>query len=99
MNLWGLRALSQLERVVDPEVGLDIVAMGLIYGLEAGPDAIRLRMTLTSPGCPVGESILEMCEQALQEVAGAGIVDIELVWDPPWNPAMISAQGRERLQL
>jgi len=89
--------LSALRNVVDPEVGLDIVTMGLVYGVEVSCDEIRVTMTLTTPGCPIGQTLIGMAYEALGRVAGSRRVRLELAWDPPWSPAMISAEGRRFL--
>lgn len=85
-----------LRDVVDPEVGLNIVDLGLVYGIEAGPDRIAVRMTMTSPGCPMGEMILESAHSALRAAApSVPAIDIELVWEPPWTPDMMSEFARD----
>ncbi|MDE1976689.1 MAG: metal-sulfur cluster assembly factor [Elusimicrobia bacterium] len=91
--------LFALATVIDPEVGLDMVAMGLIYGVDISPAEIRVAFTLTSRGCPMGEAISGMAQEALEGVAGKRRVALIPVWDPPWNPAMISAAGRQALRL
>ena len=89
--------LMALRNVVDPEVGLDIVTMGLVYGLEITPDAIRLTFTLTTQGCPLGETIIRMTQQALEGIAGTRQVRLDMAWDPPWDPRMLSDEGRRAL--
>lgn len=89
--------LTALRAVIDPEVGLDIVTMGLVYGLEISPDEISVAFTLTTPGCPMGATITSMAQESLENIAGGRRVRLELVWDPSWNPRMISAEGREAL--
>ncbi len=88
-----LAVLTALRSVVDPEAGLDIVNLGLIHRIQIDPGEIRVGMTLTSPGCPLGETILTMARQALDGIAGERRVFLELSWDPPWNPGMISPGG------
>lgn len=90
--------LTALRSVVDPEVGLDIVSMGLVYGLEVTPEELRVRLSLTTPGCPLGGAILGMARQALEGVAGAHRVRLEVVWDPPWDPRMLSRESQEALR-
>lgn len=84
-------ALIALGSVIDPEVGLDIVNMGLVYGLDVTASGVTASLTLTSQGCPLGPTIVQMAREALEGVA------VELSWDPPWSPAMISEEGRRRL--
>lgn len=90
-------ALIALGSVIDPEVGLDIVNMGLLYGLEVTGASVNVGLTLTSQGCPLGPAIVSMAREALEGVAGDRAVFIELRWDPPWSPAMLSEEGRRRL--
>lgn len=90
--------LTALRNVIDPEVGLDIVTMGLVYGLRITPDEIILELTLTTLGCPMGETIVRMAQESLDGVAAPRRARVELVWDPPWNPQMISAEGRKALR-
>lgn len=90
-------ALTALGSVIDPEVGLDVVTMGLLYGLEVTPASVDVRLTLTSQGCPLGPTIIQMAQDALDDVAGNRAVSITLDWDPPWSPAMLSPEGRRRL--
>ena len=90
-------ALIALGSVIDPEVGLDVVNMGLVYGLEVTPERLDVKLTLTSQGCPLGPTIVRMAHEALKGAAVGRAVGIEVVWDPPWSPAMLSADGRGRL--
>lgn len=89
--------LTALRGVIDPEVGLDIVTMGLVYDLAITPDEVRVAFTLTTRGCPMGETLFGMAWEALEGIAGGRRVRLELVWDPPWSPLMISPEGREFL--
>ena len=90
------RALSS---VYDPEIPVDIYQLGLVYdvALNEANDA-RICMTLTTPGCPVAGSMPSMVEHAVATmVEGIGNVDVELVWDPPWNPDMMSEAAQLEL--
>lgn len=82
--------LLALRSVVDPELMMDIVTLGLIYGIDLTDDKIHLRLTLTTRGCPLGESIQAMAEEALAGIAGSRRVTVETVWDPPWNSLMVA---------
>ena len=90
---------AALKTVVDPELGLDVVSLGLIYGVDASEREIIVRMTLTSPSCPLGEVLIGMARDALRARAGGRDVRIEVVWDPPWTPERISEEGRRALRL
>jgi len=87
-----------LRQVVDPEVGINIVDLGLVYCLERTDGGVRLDLTMTSPACPMGESIMAEAEFVLQESLPPGaLVDVNLVWDPPWSPHRMSEQARSTL--
>ncbi len=82
--------LRSLEPVKDPEIHLSIVALGLIYGVDIAEDGkkVTVRMTLTGPGCPVGPQIMAAVHATVAKQPGVEIPDIQLVWDPPWNPVV-----------
>ena len=87
--------LEALKEVIDRELGVNVVDLGLIYGVAVDGTAIRITMTLTTPGCPLHESIAEAVQVALQDVfPRRGDVAVDLVWDPPWTPDRISDDGR-----
>ncbi|MCL4313158.1 MAG: metal-sulfur cluster assembly factor [Actinobacteria bacterium] len=78
-----------LRGVVDPELGLDIVALGLVYDVRLEGDRVIIEMTLTTPGCPVSESLPDEAYYMVREALGperAERVDVRVVWDPPWTP-------------
>ncbi len=100
MNEKVRRLEEALKTVVDPEVGLNIVDLGLIYGLDVDDEGdVQLELTLTSPGCPVGPMILEEVQSTLESVLPHKQVLISLVFDPPWSPERISEEGRSHLDL
>lgn len=80
-----------LRGVIDPEMGIDIVSLGLIYDVRIDRRHVGIRMTLTLPGCPMHDSILGAVKLVLLELDDVEDVDVALVWDPPWSPDMISA--------
>jgi metal-sulfur cluster biosynthetic enzyme len=87
-----------LARVVDPEMALNIVDLGLVYAVEARADAVKLRLTMTSAACPVAELILDDVVQQLEDLFGTQKkVDCELVWDPPWSPERMSRSARSAM--
>ena len=87
-----------LRQVVDPEVGINIVDLGLVYALERTPHGVRLDLTMTSPACPMGESIAAEAEFVLQEcLPPDSLVEVNLVWEPPWSPLRMSDQARSTL--
>lgn len=92
--------LDALREVYDPEVGITVVDLGLVYGITVDDGVITVSMTLTTPGCPLHDSIADWVqaeiETAFPEVRS---VRVELVWDPPWSSALISEQGLRELGL
>jgi metal-sulfur cluster biosynthetic enzyme len=85
-----------LRQVIDPEVGRDIVSLGLVYRVELAPGSLVIEMTMTSPACPLGDMIVGDIHAALAKVLPATIAaDVRLVWEPPWNPAMMDAATRQ----
>lgn len=92
--------MDALGTVYDPEVPVDIVNFGLIYGLEITEDnMVKITMSLTSPSCPSAKAIPEECERKVRAVEGVTDCEINIVWDPPWGPEMISPEGRSRLGM
>lgn len=90
---------SALKDVIDPEIGINIVDLGLVYGLEILEDGhINVVMTLTTPGCPLHATFAQEIERSvLHSCPTASEVSVELVWDPPWHPMMISPEARDML--
>jgi metal-sulfur cluster biosynthetic enzyme len=86
--------LETLRQVIDPELGCNIVDLGLIYGVEIIDSKVRVMMTLTTPGCPMHETISQGAQIALLGIDGVADAEIEVVWDPPWHPSMMTEQGR-----
>ena len=89
--------LESLREVYDPELGLSIVDLGLVYGIETEGDDVKVRMTLTSLGCPMGPQIVQDVREAVVNIAGVGDVDVEIVWSPAWNHSMMSEDARLEL--
>lgn len=84
-----------LQSVVDPEIALSIVDLGLVYGVEINPDWAHVRMTMTSAACPVTDLIIDEVETELERVLPAGCtIEVELVWEPAWTPALMSERAR-----
>ena len=89
-----------LQTVYDPEIPVDIYALGLIYELDVRPGgAVNVVMTLTSPMCPVAETLPPEVETKVRGVAGVSSVTLDLVWDPPWNPDMMSEAAKLELNM
>lgn len=83
--------------VYDPELGIDLVNLGLIYGLRVEDGVAMVTMTLTTPGCPMGGSIPEQVRFSVGTVPGVREAQVELVWDPPWEPEMMSDAAKHAL--
>lgn len=89
----------------DPEIPVNIVDLGLIYDLQIGPadgkgqHAVQVKMTLTAQGCGMGPVIAEDAKKNIENLAGVSGAQVDIVWDPPWTPHMISPEGREKLGL
>jgi probable FeS assembly SUF system protein SufT len=95
---------EQLKTCFDPEIPVNIVDLGLIYDLEITPLAdggqrVEVKMTLTAPGCGMGVHIASDAQQKILGLAGVDEADVQVVWDPPWSPRMISPEGRQALGM
>lgn len=87
-----------LRQVVDPEVGVNIVDLGLVHRIDLTPQRLLIEMTMTSPACPMGEMIIDDAHAALAAGLPEGCVaEIVLVWEPPWEPSMMSERSRQNL--
>ena len=87
-----------LREVIDPELGVNIVDLGLVYRIDLDDARVRIVMTMTSPACPLGDYLKDLVDSTIKwRVPGVQDVEIILVWDPPWNPDMMSADARRQL--
>jgi metal-sulfur cluster biosynthetic enzyme len=85
-----------LRQVMDPEAGMNIVDLGLVYGIEVGAHGVQVQMTMTSAACPMADMIVDDAHAALAGALPAGTpVEIEMVWDPPWTPDRMTGLARE----
>ncbi len=89
--------MQKLSEVVDPEIGLNIVEMGLIYSVEINGESVDVKMTLTAPGCPLQNTLVSIAKDAIQQIQGIKNVNIQIVWDPPWHPSMMSEEAKKKL--
>ncbi len=89
--------LDALRHVVDPELGLNVVDLGLTYGLHIEGGVVTVTMTLTTPGCPLHAAMPAGVEAAVRSLPGVEAVRVEIVWDPPWSPERMSPEARARL--
>ncbi|NPA47974.1 MAG: metal-sulfur cluster assembly factor [Thermococci archaeon] len=91
---------EKLKEVIDPEIGVDVVNLGLIYDIKVRPDrTVYVKMTMTTPGCPLTMWILRAVEEKVLEIPGVKDAEIELTFDPPWTPDMISPEYKKRLGI
>ena len=89
--------LAALRAVNDPEIGINIVDLGLVYEAERTAEGIDVKLTLSTPSCPMSEMLVEEAREALQaRFADARSINVELVWDPPWTPDRMSEAARRR---
>jgi len=86
--------LDALRQVIDPEIGCNLVDLGLIYKIAIEDSRVKVTMTLTTPGCPMHESLCQGVQMAVLNLEGVDDAQVELVWDPPWHPAMMTEAGR-----
>jgi FeS assembly SUF system protein len=94
------KVVKVLRTIHDPEVPLNIYDLGLVYGLDVAPSgAVTIRMTLTSPACPVAASFPAEVESRVRKLAGVSDVQVELVWDPPWTHDRLSDAAKLSLGL
>ena len=91
--------LDALKDVYDPEIPVNIVDLGLVYGVAVDNNDVDVQMTLTFAGCCMGSYIAQQAEWRLAEIEGIDEVNVELVFDPPWNPEMITEDGKKLLGL
>lgn len=92
------QVFQALSSVRDPELPLNIVDLGLIYDVSIENDAVSVKMTLTTPGCPMHSTIKGEAEKALRKLPGIQGVKVEIVWDPPWNTDMMSEEAKRMLR-
>ncbi|MCL4323706.1 MAG: metal-sulfur cluster assembly factor [Candidatus Thermoplasmatota archaeon] len=91
--------LEALQAVEDPEIGMDVVNLGLVYDVQINNDNVYVKMTMTAPTCPVTPWILSEVQKIVENMAGVEMADVELVWEPPWNPSMMSEVARDALNM
>ena len=83
-----------LEEVIDPELGLDFVSLGLVYGVEFEDSDVHITFTLTTPACPIGPQVSEQMKEFVGNLAGVSEVYPKMIFDPPWSPEMMSEDAK-----
>lgn len=90
---------ESLKTVFDPEIPVNVVDLGLIYDVQVTKGDVYVQMTLTFPGCGMGAFIAQQAEWAIQDIEGVEDVEIEMVFEPPWSPDLISEEARSQLGI
>jgi FeS assembly SUF system protein len=91
--------IETLHTVFDPEIPVDIYELGLIYGIDIVDKEVLIRMTLTSPGCPVAGSLPPEVEAKVLDIPGVESARVDVVWDPPWDPDMMTEAAKLQLGM
>ncbi len=93
------KIINELKKIYDPELPVNIYDLGLIYDVKVEENKAKIKMTLTTPNCPVAESLPKEVKEGAMQVDGIKDVDLELVWDPPWSKDMMSDAAKLELNL
>ncbi|MXV76997.1 metal-sulfur cluster assembly factor [Candidatus Poribacteria bacterium] len=88
-----------IKEIIDPEIGINIVDMGLIYEVDIDDTTVDITMTLTSPGCPAGGQIVNGTQHVTQQLEGVEEVNVQVVWTPRWTPELMSEEARDELGI
>jgi FeS assembly SUF system protein len=92
--------ITEIKKIYDPEIPVNIYELGLIYDIKVeNKNTAKVKMTLTSPNCPVAESLPKEVKDSIMQVEGIDKVDLDLVWDPPWDKSMMSESAKLELNL
>jgi len=93
------QVLEALKTVYDPEFPISVVDLGLIYDVKADKDNVRIKMTLTNPGCPMSGVIVDMVKQKVESLKGVKKASVDLIFEPPWSPERMSKEARKKFGL
>ena len=93
------KVIEEIKKIYDPELPVNIYELGLIYDIKVNGSKAEIKMTLTTPNCPVAESLPKEVKDGVMQVEGIEDVDLELVWDPPWNKDMMSEAAKLEMNL
>ena len=100
MNEIKNKVINEIKKIYDPEIPVNIYELGLIYKIEVdSKNKVNIDMTLTSPNCPVAESLPKEVKDSVMEIKGVDKVDLDLVWEPPWDKSMMSEAAKLELNL
>ena len=92
------RIMNALRNCYDPEIPVNIVDLGLIYNIAIIDDTVKVRMTLTTQGCPAHAYLMHQVESEITKIPGVKKAEVDIVWEPPWTPERMSAEAKQRLQ-
>ena len=93
------KIIEEVRKIYDPELPVNIYELGLIYDIKVDIDTAKVKMTLTTPNCPVAESLPNEVKDSIMQVEGINKVELDLVWDPPWNKDMMSDAAKLELNI
>ena len=93
------KIIEEIKKIYDPEIPVNIYELGLIYNVSVQDKNVSVKMTLTTPNCPVAESLPKEVKDSIMNIEGVGKVDLDLVWDPPWDKSMMSEAAKLELNL
>jgi len=94
------KIITEIKKIYDPEIPVNIYELGLIYDIKVDKENnVKVNMTLTTPNCPVAESLPKEVKDSIMEIKEVNKVDLDLVWDPPWNKSMMSESAKLELNL
>ena len=93
------KIINEIRKIYDPELPVNIYELGLIYDIQVKDRKAKIKMTLTTPNCPVAESLPKEVKDSVKEIKDVKDVDLELVWDPPWDKSMMSEAAKLELNL
>tara|TARA_B100001029_G_C14710481_1_gene259796 strand:+ start:103 stop:399 length:297 start_codon:yes stop_codon:yes gene_type:complete len=93
------KVIAEIKKIFDPEIPVNIYELGLIYDISINNKDVSVKMTLTTPNCPVAESLPKEVKDSIMELKEVNKVDLDLVWEPPWNKSMMSEAAKLELNL
>tara|TARA_B100001175_G_scaffold288769_1_gene272150 strand:- start:168 stop:479 length:312 start_codon:yes stop_codon:yes gene_type:complete len=93
------KVISEIKKIYDPEIPVNIYELGLIYDISIENHDVKVKMTLTTPNCPVAESLPKEVKDSIKEIKEVKDVSLDLVWDPPWDKSMMSEAAKLELNL
>ena len=93
------KVITEIKKIYDPEIPVNIYELGLIYDISVKNNDVSVKMTLTTPNCPVAESLPKEVKDSIKGIKGVNKVDLDLVWDPPWDKSMMSEAAKLELNL